>query len=94
MIADDGYCVHHDRVHQPGDFGPLCEAWEDAEPPARFFGHDTLRAINAPSAARRPTGWWLKRFTVCWWLHRTRYLGHGTWHSSTCRACFRRPDAR
>lgn len=96
MIADDGWCVYHERVHGPQEFGDLCQAWEDVEPPtARHFGDDKLRRISEPrSTARRPTGWWLKRFTVCWWLHRTRNLGHGTYYSSTCRSCHRRRDAR
>jgi hypothetical protein len=32
----------------------------------------------------------LKRWTVCWWKHRTRYAGPGVYMSTSCRACAKR----
>lgn len=37
---------------------------------------------------RRRAGWW-KRWTVCWWKHRTRRAGPGTYVSTSCWACTR-----
>ena len=58
MIVDDGWCVHHERIHAPMQWGGLGQAWEDVEPPQ-------------PPA--RPRWWWLKRLlplsraTRSWW---------------------------
>lgn len=91
----DGWCHQHEELHAPMDWTGDCERVGDAE-----FDRQHQRFQQAWQQAERSERdlrlWrWragrFKRFTVCWWKHRTRRLDVDVYVSSSCWACAR-PD--
>lgn len=62
---------------------------------ARYHGGDDFGALcraweQATQMHRGRLSRLLKRLTVCWWKHRTRAVGPGTYVTAGCRACTKR----
>lgn len=89
-----GWCFHHERIHDPADWGDLCQAYRGAGgmwPAGGVFTAEQYGKFqNAWQLAEldqhRRRGWW-KRWSVCWWKHRTRQVAGGTYRTRDCWAC-------
>lgn len=86
----DGWCFHHERVHQwLTEWGDQCQGAADLDFDQRYLlFQQAWRDAERDDRDRRRRRWrWVKRVTVCWWRHRTRKVGDGTYLSTSCRAC-------
>jgi hypothetical protein len=77
-----GWCFHCEQSHGPMDWRDGCQDADDvrfAEQHDRF--RQAWQQVEAWRAGR------LKRWTVCWWKHRTRRYAPGVYLSRSCWAC-------
>ena len=70
------WCFHHEQHHEPMDWRDGCQSIDDVAFERR---HEQFQqAWQAVEGSERDLRWWrhragrVKRWSVCWWLHRTR----------------------
>lgn len=88
------WCFHHEEEHSPMDWRDGCQSPEDVEFADQYGRFEQAWEDGAGTVEHTRSRWWriplarwVKQVLVCWWAHRTRRVGDGTYLSTGCWAC-------